>query len=106
MSHERIKAERIIMATHPPTYPLWRIRMETGEGNDCHADFTMERNWNNGEWAVEVEGFLKFDGCLNWSTTTGIAAHLCGPEDFERMARAFYAIWEMGPEVMPRAWNP
>lgn len=66
-----------------------------------YVSFTVERLWNEAEWDVDVEGSLRFDGCMNWTSADACAVHFCGPEDVEAFAAALRRVYE---ECKARGW--
>jgi hypothetical protein len=41
------------------------------------------------------EGYVKWDGCVNWQTDTGCMAHFCCPEDIDAFAATFRTVWDL-----------
>jgi hypothetical protein len=47
---------------------------------------------------VRIKGFLKWDGCMNWSTSDHLMYHFCEEDDADLVNEAFKKLWEIGPE--------
>jgi hypothetical protein len=47
---------------------------------------------------IRVRGFLKWDGCMNWSTLDGFMYHFCDEDDADLLNECFRAVWAAGPE--------
>lgn len=74
------------------------------EPGDYSMDFFLKESiGENGKDAerVRLSGFLKWDGCINWSTGStenSVMYHFCDIEDAELLHQAFQKIWDLGPE--------
>ncbi len=51
-----------------------------------------------------ASGFVKWDGCLEFSTVADQSFHLCGQESGRKLTAFLLAIWDMAATVIP-AWN-
>lgn len=49
---------------------------------------------------VTCEGFVKWDGCINWSTSGEAMGHFCGPSCLDDFNLRFLTVWELGKEMM------
>lgn len=41
---------------------------------------------------VEISGFHKWDGCVNWNTNPDCMYHFCGADDAERLTAMFRTV--------------
>lgn len=67
--------------------------------DEYSMDFELvERIISNGkdDEQVLIEGFLKWDGCMNWKTTRYY--HFCEDDDADLVRETFEKLWEIGPE--------
>lgn len=55
---------------------------------------------------VEVTGFVKWDGCVNWSTSDNCMYHFCGKEHLVHFAQMMYAAILIAEEVMGDKVDP
>ncbi len=53
---------------------------------------------------MEIEADVKWDGCINWSTSDDCAYHFCEPADVQKLARAFDRAWHLTAENLP-TWD-
>ena len=53
----------------------------------------------NSERAPLLEGFLRWDGCLNLTVPDDSYWHFCGPEKDPVVGRVFKAIYALGPKM-------
>jgi hypothetical protein len=66
---------------------------------DYSMDFELKESVKeNGKETsrVRVKGFLKWDGCMNF-TTEGYY-HFCEDDDANLLNETFHKLWEIGPE--------
>lgn len=47
------------------------------------------------EGETEVEGHVRWDGCVNWQTPDGTMAHSCVPADVASLAAALMMVWPL-----------
>jgi hypothetical protein len=76
------------------------------DGNSSH-DFG---EWERADW--EIDGAVKWDGCINWQTNQTCMAHGCGPTYPDDLHAIFCAVYSAGgwfydylgdePPKMPR----
>lgn len=50
------------------------------------------KDTKHGELTPELNGMLKWDGCMNWCTYQSIMAHACDIEDLEWVTPALIAV--------------
>ena len=55
--------------------------------------------WESHLW--EIDGFLKWDGCINWKTRDNSYTHGCGPDHIENISKFLTCIYWVGSEYMP-----
>lgn len=73
----------------------WRAGETVGEWGlfDGQNDFTFEE-WERAE--VEIDGGLKWDGCINWQTNPECMMHGCGPGHARKIADIFATVYHIG----------
>lgn len=60
---------------------------------------------NKGE--LFVEGFIKWDGCSNWTFhTERCMHHHCDREGLEAIGDILAKCWEACAEIIPETWSP
>lgn len=74
----------------------WRI------AHDLLMDFQI---YGLDDDEVEIEGSVKWDGCINWSTSESCAYHFCEPLCVDRLARAFDRVWKLAAANIPKWWD-
>lgn len=47
-----------------------------------------------------ADGFVKWDGCSNWSTTANHMIHFCDLDDIDRFALALKKCYDVASELM------
>ena len=55
------------------------------------------------EWAgafCEIDGALKWDGCINWQTNPDCMMHGCGSHHVEELKEIFSAVYHIGQQRM------
>jgi hypothetical protein len=70
---------------------------------DYSLEFELkEEVFENGQKTsrTRLKGFLKWDGCMNWSTETPVMYHFCENDDAKLLNEAFEKLWEIGPEYI------
>jgi len=55
------------------------------------------------EAEVEIEGHLKFDGCLDWSTDADCALHHCRLSELQQLWAVWPVVYELGRKHL-RGW--
>lgn len=76
------------------------LRVTPGEHN---LDFELvERIISNGkdDERVRITGFLKWDGCMNWKTSSNVMYHFCEEDDANLLNETFKKLWELGPKYI------
>jgi len=80
------------------------LEIEPGEYS---LDFkVMESRIINGKPdALElIYGYLKWDGCMNWSTNKNIMMHFCEAEEADEISTALKRVYDVGEEFIER-WS-
>lgn len=70
---------------------------------DYSMDFSLKENiTENGKDTsrTRVKGFLKWDGCMNWSTNDCVMYHFCEEDDADLLNECFKKVWELGPDYI------
>lgn len=80
-----------------------RWRLHENELSVEFEIFDSEASFGATEADVIVSGFLKWDHCMNWQTNPECMAHFCTLADAERLTRAFAALYEAAPVIMPKS---
>lgn len=60
---------------------------------DCGKTTALD-DWENG--FAEIDGSLKWDGCINWQTNPEIMMHGCGPGHAAEIVAIFQVIYAYG----------
>jgi hypothetical protein len=62
------------------------------------GDYCLEfKLFNNMDLSFhEINGQLKWDGCMNWETNPSCMYHFCGPDDAFRLAKMFDYLYSFG----------
>lgn len=68
--------------------------MDFKVGSSCQ---TVEGEWEAfNPQDIELDGTLKWDGCINWQTNPECMMHGCGPHHAHAIAAIFQAIYHVG----------
>lgn len=72
------------------------------EVGDLHENkLSCEFSIVDQEGYLIVEGWVKWDGCMNWRAGEGGSyEHFCGPEEAVALGEAFAAAWRVCGEKM------
>jgi hypothetical protein len=54
--------------------------------------------WGSVPW--EIDGALKWDGCINWQTNPDCMAHGCGPRYVDQITAIFQTVYSVGKRRM------
>lgn len=77
---------------------LWSVRYWLHENG---LSVYFELVGDDGE--VEIDGSVKWDGCMNWRTSEACMYHFCNPQHAVDLAHRFSKVWELGLSIMPKA---
>lgn len=62
-----------------------------------------EGQWELSDWQVaewEIDGSLKWDGCIDWQTNPECMVHGCSPRHAEEIAAVFSTVYHIGKRYM------
>ena len=53
----------------------------------------------------DIEGYVKFDGCMDWTLNPAYAMHFCSDQCIDRLAQVFKAIRAEAPGYFGDRWH-
>ena len=76
-----------------------RIRLGT---NDYYCDFEICScpNYDETNYAMEVRGSIKWDGCMNWETDPNCMYHCCSVDDVDILAALLKEVWILAKPLL------
>lgn len=100
-----------IISHHTKT---WNDPTDSGEtnGQPIRAEFDVRSHdvefrilkcYNGDEWSVEISGFVKWDGCINWHAGGDCAAHACGADGIAEILTVFLEVYDECCRLCPHS---
>jgi hypothetical protein len=60
--------------------------------------------WGKADW--EIDGYLKWDGCINWQTNPHVMYHGCSPEMIDQLKDIFSIVYAIGGRYLKDIGGP
>ena len=71
--------------------------------NEYVVDFQIcvDREYSGNDLALEmeIEGHIKWDGCMNWQTDPKCMYHFCSDGDVDMLAMLLKKVWELAKPI-------